>query len=172
MGVLSRSFRVTAYDLRGHGYSDVPPSGYTSGEQAGDPSPCMDALGIERAMLVGHSFGGVIATHAAALYPDRIEAVVLSDPYFPALRHLEDLSRWGHWQNFREEAADAGVTLSDGALVRPAEVLRPGACISTTSGCLKFRQAVGLPGLKRLLRLAPDDLRRRLQGSTPASPPT
>ena len=36
MGVLGRSFRVTAYDLRGHGYSDVAPSGYTSADQAGD----------------------------------------------------------------------------------------------------------------------------------------
>ncbi len=108
MGTLARSFRVTAYDLRGHGYSEVPPSGYTSADQAGDTLAIMDALGIERAMLVGHSFGGVIAMHAAVLYPDRIEAVVLSDPCFPALRHLEDVSRWGHWQNFREEAAAGG----------------------------------------------------------------
>ena len=34
MGVLARSFRVTAYDLRGHGYTDVPPNGYTSADQA------------------------------------------------------------------------------------------------------------------------------------------
>ena len=51
--------------------------------------------------------------HAAALYPDRIEAVVLSDPCFAALRHLEHLGRWGHWQNFRDEAEQAGVTLSE-----------------------------------------------------------
>ncbi len=113
MGVLARSFRVTAFDLRGHGYSDVPASGYTSAEQAGDVIAIMDALEIDRAMLVGHSFGGVIAMHAAVLHPDRIEAVVLSDPCFAALRHLEDLGRWGHWQNFREEAARAGVTLSE-----------------------------------------------------------
>ena len=69
MGVLARSFRVTAYDLRGHGYSDVPPSGYTSADQAGDALAIMDALEIDRAMLVGHSFGGVIAMHAAVLAP-------------------------------------------------------------------------------------------------------
>ena len=163
MGVLARSFRVTAYDLRGHGYSDVPPSGYTSADQAGDTMAIMDALEIDRAMLVGHSFGGVIAMHAAVLHPDRIEAVVLSDPCFPALRHLEDLSRWGHWQNFREEAAQAGVTLSDEHwydLGKFFDQVAPP----------RRRAAPEVPPGGRLARLqsplAPgdDDLRRRRQG--------
>src|SRR4051812_47072954 len=60
---LSATRRVTAYDLRGHGYSDAPPTGYTSADYAGDLFSLMDELGIERATLVGHSFGGVIALH-------------------------------------------------------------------------------------------------------------
>ena len=153
MGTLARSFRVTAYDLRGHGYSDVPRSGYTSADQAGDTLAIMDALEIDRAMLVGHSFGGVIAMHAAVLHPDRIEAVVLSDPCFPALRHLEDVSRWGHWQNFREEAAQAGVTLSDEHWYDLGKFFDQVLHLDGER-LLRFRQAVGLPGLKRLLRLA------------------
>ena len=153
MGVLARSFRVTAFDLRGHGYSDVPPSGYTSADQAGDTLAIMDALEIDRAMLVGHSFGGVIAMHAAVLDPDRIEAVVLSDPSFPALRHLEDLSRWGHWQNFREEAVAAGVTLSDEHWYDLGRFFDQVLHLDGER-LLRFRQAVGLPGLNRLLRLA------------------
>jgi pimeloyl-ACP methyl ester carboxylesterase len=153
IGVLGRSFRVTAYDLRGHGYSDVPPSGYTSAEQAGDTIAIMDALGIARAMLVGHSFGGVIAMHAAVLYPDRIEAVVLSDPCFAALRHLEHLGRWGHWQNFREEAADAGVTLSEEHWYDLRKFFDQVMHLDGDR-LLRFRQAVGLPGFNRLLRLA------------------
>jgi pimeloyl-ACP methyl ester carboxylesterase len=153
MGVWGRSFRVTAYDLRGHGYSDVPPSGYTSADQAGDTIALMDALGIDRAMLVGHSFGGVIAMHAAVLHPDRIEAVVLSDPCFAALRHLEHLGRWGHWQNFREEAAEAGVTLSEEHWYDLRKFFDQ---VMDLDGdrLLRFRQAVGLPGFNRLLRLA------------------
>ncbi len=96
---------MTAYDLRGHGYSDVPPTGYTSADHAADLLALMDRIGARTARLVGHSFGGVIAAHAAAIAPERVEAVVLSDPYFPALRHLEDVSKWGHWQSFRAEAA-------------------------------------------------------------------
>jgi pimeloyl-ACP methyl ester carboxylesterase len=153
MGVLGRSFRVTAYDLRGHGYSDLAPSGYTSADQSGDTIAIMDALEIDRAMLVGHSFGGVIAMHAAVLHPDRIEAVVLSDPSFPALRHLEDLSRWGHWQNFRDEAAQAGVTLSDEYWYDLGKFFDQVLHLDDER-MLRFRQAVGLPGLRRLLRLA------------------
>ena len=95
----------------------------------------------------------MIAVHAAVLAPERVEALVLSDPYFPASRHLEDVSRWGHWQNFRQEAEEAGVFLSsenwydlttffDQVLHLDDERL------------LRFRQAVGLPALKRVLRLA------------------
>jgi pimeloyl-ACP methyl ester carboxylesterase len=153
MGVLARSFRVTAYDLRGHGYSDVPSDGYTSADQAGDVLAIMDALRIDRATLLGHSFGGVIATHAAVLYPERIDALILSDPSFPALRHLEDLSRWGHWQNFREEAFQAGVTLSDEHWYDLGRFFDQVLHLDGER-LLKFRQAVGLPGLNRLLRLA------------------
>jgi len=153
MGVFGRSFRVTAYDLRGHGYSDVPRAGYTSADQAGDVVAIMDALEIDRATLVGHSFGAVIAMHTAVLNPGRIDAVVLSDPSFPALRHLEDLSRWGHWQSFREEASQAGVTLSDEYWYDLGRFFDQVLHLDGER-LLRFRQAVGLPGLKRLLRLA------------------
>src|SRR3954449_13263427 len=58
---LALDHRVTAYDLRGHGYSDVPPDGYTSADHAADLFALMDAIGSRTARLVGHSFGGVIA---------------------------------------------------------------------------------------------------------------
>ena len=88
----------------------------------------------------------VIAMHAAVLHPDRIDAVVLSDPCFPALRHLEDLSRWGHWQNFREEAAAGGRDAFRRALVRPRPVLRPGPPP-------RRRAALEVPPGRRLARL-------------------
>src|SRR5260370_25962686 len=105
MTELARTPGVTAYDLRGHGYSEAPPTGYTSADLASDTIALMDAIGAPKARLVGHSFGGVVAMHAASMAPDRVEAVVLSDPYFPALRHLEDLSRCGHWPAFHRERA-------------------------------------------------------------------
>jgi pimeloyl-ACP methyl ester carboxylesterase len=153
MGILGRSFRVTAFDLRAHGYSGLSQSGFTSADQAADALAIMDALEIEHAALAGHSFGAVIAMHAAVLCPDRVDALVLSDPCFPALRHLEDVSRWGHWQNFRQEAADAGVTLSDEHWYDLGRFFDQVLHLDGDR-LLRFRQAVGLPGLNRLLRLA------------------
>jgi pimeloyl-ACP methyl ester carboxylesterase len=152
MQELSRSHRVTAYDLRGHGYSEVPPTGYTSADHARDLIALLDVIESPRATLVGHSFGAVIALHAAVFAPDRVEAVVLSDPYFPGLRHLEDLSRWGHWQNFRKEAEEAGVLLSDEPWL---DIGRFFDQVLDLDGerLLRFRQAVGLPAFERLLRL-------------------
>lgn len=152
MTELSASHRVTAYDLRGHGYSDVPPDGYTSAGHAADVFALMDRVGARKARLVGHSFGGVIAAHAAALEPDRVEAVVFSDPYFPALRHLEDVSKWGHWQSFRAEAAGAGVMLSD-EFWYDLDKFFDQVLHLDAEAMLKFRHAVGLPAMNRLLRL-------------------
>ena len=152
MTELAAEHRVTAYDLRGHGYSEATPSGYTSADGAEDLFALMDHVGASRARLVGHSFGGVIAAHAAALAPDRVEAVVLSDPYFPALRHLEDASKWGHWQNFRSEALEAGVTLSDEFWYDLDKFFDQVTHLDSDQ-ILKFRHAVGLPAMERLLRL-------------------
>src|SRR5437763_12768203 len=62
---LSQHFRVTAYDLRGHGYSESTPEGYTSRDMADDLLGLLRELGIERAYLLGHSFGAAIALQAA-----------------------------------------------------------------------------------------------------------
>jgi len=152
MTELARTHRVTAFDLRGHGYSDVPPAGYTSADHAADLFALMDAIGAPRARLVGHSFGAVVAAHAAVLAPDRVDALVLSDPYFPALRQLEDISRWGHWREFRLEAEEAGVTISDEHWYDLDKFFDQVLHLDDER-ILKFRQAVGLPGMNRLLRL-------------------
>jgi pimeloyl-ACP methyl ester carboxylesterase len=149
---LSATRRVTAYDLRGHGYSDAPPAGYTSADHATDLLGVLDQLKIETASLVGHSFGAVIALHAAALAPERVDSVVLSDPYFPSLRHLEDVSRWGHWESFRQEALAAGVVLSDEHWYDLSRFFDQ-VLHFDGDDLLRFRQAVGLPALNRLIRL-------------------
>jgi pimeloyl-ACP methyl ester carboxylesterase len=63
------------------------------------------------------------------------------------------MSRWGHWQNFRQEAEDAGVYLSVDSWYDLSCFFDQVKHLDD-EGLLKFRQAVGLPGWKRVLRLA------------------
>jgi len=71
-------FHVFAPDLPGYGYSEKPADGdYTIEFQAQAVLGLMDRLGIERATLVGASYGAAIALAAALDYPDRVDKLVL-----------------------------------------------------------------------------------------------
>lgn len=111
---LAAEYRVTSYDLRGHGASERPPTGYTSADMAADFAHLHDALGLGPAVLVGHSFGGVVSMHAAALHPERVRGVVLSDSFFPGLRHVEpNFGKMTIWADLREKFQTVGVELGD-----------------------------------------------------------
>ena len=77
---LARHCRAIAPDLRGHARSDWPEQGYLLADYAGDVIALMDALNIQRSVLVGHSLGSLVAVWAASRHPDRIDAVILEDP--------------------------------------------------------------------------------------------
>jgi pimeloyl-ACP methyl ester carboxylesterase len=69
---------VYALDLRGHGRSSEPEAGgYAMDDFAADVTAFLDALGIERAVVVGHSMGGLVAQALAVAYPDRVDRLVL-----------------------------------------------------------------------------------------------
>ena len=107
---LINQFRVTAYDLKGHGYSQSTPTGYTSRDLAGDLVALMDTLGIERARIIGHSYGGSVTLHFALLYPDRCDGIVLCDTGFAALRHLRTIDHWPGWEMWKNELPEFGIT--------------------------------------------------------------
>jgi len=79
-------FRVVAPDQRGYGQTDQPQAieAYSIFHLVGDVVGLLDALGEERAVVVGHDWGGPVAWHAALFRPDRVRGVVgLSVPFRP-----------------------------------------------------------------------------------------
>ncbi|MGM7777379.1 alpha/beta fold hydrolase [Arthrobacter sp. KNU-44] len=74
---LLKDFRVYAPDLRGQGDAEKPGLGYSLADQAEDAAAILDALGVQRAFILGSSSGGYVAQQLAIGYPDRVAALVL-----------------------------------------------------------------------------------------------
>jgi len=70
-------FYTLALDQRGHGDSEHPSGGYAVGNYAADVLALMDAKGLERATIVGHSMGSFIAQRIAINWPHRVSRLVL-----------------------------------------------------------------------------------------------
>ncbi|MBM2620663.1 alpha/beta fold hydrolase [Actinoplanes sp. LDG1-06] len=77
---LAEDFRVTAYDMIGHGWSGTPDTPYTIDVLSDHLIGLMDALGIERAHLSGESLGGWVVAWTAAFHPSRVDRLVLNTP--------------------------------------------------------------------------------------------
>jgi pimeloyl-ACP methyl ester carboxylesterase len=110
---LGRSRRVVALDLRGHGLSDSPTHGYEPASLAGDVEAVIDASAgtgepPRRVVIVGHGFGAMVATWAAARLGDRCVGLFLVD---------------GGWEDVAaSNALDPAEFLQ--AIEEPPEVLR------------------------------------------------
>jgi len=77
---LARRYTVIAPDLLGHGLSDKPRADYSLGGYANGMRDLLTVLGIDRATVVGHSFGGGIAMQFAYQFPERTERMILLAP--------------------------------------------------------------------------------------------
>ncbi len=95
--LLPESLRAVAVDQRGFGNSDRPESSYAIPEMAADVIAFLDALHINRATLVGHSFGSFVARQAAIAQPQRVAALALIGTGFaastPVMRDLQNVLR-------------------------------------------------------------------------------
>ncbi len=76
---LKENYRVIAYDVRGHGDSDSGTGDFSINLFADDLIAFMDALEIDKAILCGLSMGGYIVLNAIENYPERFDAIILSD---------------------------------------------------------------------------------------------
>lgn len=99
--LLSDRFRVVALDQRGHGRSERPDDDFGFATYVDDLARALDRLGFERAIVVGHSWGGNIAVQFAADRPERAAGLALVDGGF-----LELSARPGwSWERVEQELA-------------------------------------------------------------------
>lgn len=79
---LANSYHSVAPDIRGHGESSKPDSGYRSADIIADLEALMDSLGWNSAHIVAHSWMAKVACFWAKLHPERFRSLVLVDPFF------------------------------------------------------------------------------------------
>lgn len=108
--LLAKDSRVVSYDRSGFGWSAARPAPRTIAHLVSDLQEVIEAESpMQPVILVAHSFGGLLVRHYAALYPERVAALVLVDPLMPfewcplsqrslwRLRLGSHLSRRGAW---------------------------------------------------------------------------
>ncbi len=118
--------RVVSVDLRGHGDSGREPP-WTTGTHVADLLETADALGIESATWIGHSFGGRMIAALADFAPERVEGLVLLDPGLEvpadyALKSAE-MDRLD-WSFASMDGAVNALLSSDSIVAAPKEVVR------------------------------------------------
>ncbi len=104
--LLRERYRIIAPDQRGHGKTTQARSGYDWQSLACDVVGLMDGLGISRAAVLGHSWGGNVAINVAARFPERVASLVLIDggTFDPKARGLTT------WEAFSQRLAPRDVS--------------------------------------------------------------
>ena len=103
---LCRNHSITAPDQRGHGQTSQAASGYDWQTLAGDAVRVLDHLGLEQAVVLGHSWGGNVAINVAARFPERVSKLVMIDGGFLDGHLLPDAS----WEVFQNRYAPRNVS--------------------------------------------------------------
>lgn len=96
---LTRRFRVATFDARGHGRSGKPATGYGFDRLADDVVRVTRAAGLRRPIVVGHSWGAMVALHLGARRPSSAAGLVLVDG------GVGNLSGEMTWAQVREQLA-------------------------------------------------------------------
>jgi pimeloyl-ACP methyl ester carboxylesterase len=90
---LVKSYTVVVPDLRGIGRSSRPAGGYDKKTQAGDIRAVVVALGHDRTTVISHDIGIMVAYAYAALYPDKVERLVVMDAPIPGIAPWDEIVR-------------------------------------------------------------------------------
>jgi pimeloyl-ACP methyl ester carboxylesterase len=88
---LVKTYTVIVPDLRGIGRSSRPAGGYDKKTQAADIRAVVTTLGFDRTFVVSHDIGIMVAYAYAALYPDKVERLVVMDAPLPGIPPWDDI---------------------------------------------------------------------------------
>jgi pimeloyl-ACP methyl ester carboxylesterase len=144
--------RTLTYDLRGHGLTSTPATGYSLDHMAEDLLQLLDVLEIERPVLVGHSYGADIALYLAANHPGRVAEVIAIEAALPAMEQVRDHEQWIGWAYWVRALEQAGLEVPEDKRSDLRYLIRATIDLPKQWGPLK-----GLPrNPKPLLRLLDD----------------
>ena len=162
--LVARRHRVIAFDRPGFGYSDRPRgSAWSAGTQAELIRDAFAVLGINRPIVLGHSWGAAVALALGLNHPDAVKALVLlSGYYYPTLRAdvlfsaptaipiLGDLLRLFslslHWQGGAAAPAQGNVCPSHRAGTLQEELSPRHVCTPRANSCAESRRGRDDPG--------------------------
>ena len=158
--VLSKSYHVITYDVRGAGETESPDTGYSIPLFVEDIHELMIAMGVAEAHILGYSMGGRIAVEIAINYPQMVKSLVLSNSTLqPSRPSRESVEGWRTMLDI----------LDKGDIKKAAEIIAsgafsPGFISKNPAEFEKYRNVV--------LRNKPDGLARIMRSLvTPAAPP-
>jgi len=118
--LLPDSLHVFAVTLRGHGGSTKPHAGYESRDFARDIASFMDVVGLDRAIIAGHSMGATVAQRFAIEYPQRTMGVILEGAFLPRPGNPAVAELWGVISTFGDQVDPAFVReFQQSTLARP-----------------------------------------------------
>ena len=163
--VFGRRFRCIALDNRGSGRSGKPDGPYSLEQMAADAVAVLDAEGVGRAHVVGHSMGSYVAQVMAVGHPDRLRSLTLAGT---ACRHHPwRVELLGHWQETaRTRGVHAWARRAFPYLLGPRTALTFGLFINLLWPILLQQPAHALDGQIEALLGAPDCERSRLSDVT------
>ena len=134
---LSTSRRVIAFDMRGHGESDKPEHGYKIQRLAMDLRNAIEALGLERVSLLGHSMGcSVIWCYIDLFGEAGLERLVLVD-------QMPGITARNEWSE--QEKQDAGAIFNGASLYETIAALAGKEGVGTTKGFISSMFTEGFP---------------------------
>lgn len=153
--LLGPGIRAIAYDQRDSPDSPCDPVAYSAEDHAGDAAALLEALGFERAHVMGTSYGGIIAMTLAILYPERVKSLVLGATA-PSLSLFvaPDLTA------IRSQGAEAMERFMLGTVVSPDVIDTDAVLVAETRAALRIRNQESFA--RRMAAVANHDVRDRL----------